>query len=136
MLTWDRTLDWVLYRTHYNVAEVTIRFRLTKPSADELAVLRRCLPGLRDVAPASVRAMIGERGHYSPGVMPTPDARMLIEVAEAHGLRADAVNASYVGYVPVDRVSGLAWFIENEAQSMAVIREMLAAGITVQEVEA
>jgi hypothetical protein len=82
ILTWDRSHDWVLQRFWNDLTLVRIQFRQGSPSVAELAALRRCLPQFRHTAPATVRAMIGDSRVFELGVLPTPEARRLIERAQ------------------------------------------------------
>jgi hypothetical protein len=70
------------------------------------------------------------------GVFPAPEARQLIEEAQAEGLEVVAESASSVGYLPVDRTTGCVWLIEDAAEALAVVQAMLAAGVPVQDIEA
>jgi hypothetical protein len=134
MLAWDRTHDWELQRFWGDRTRVTIQFRQQRPSVAELASVRRCLPQYRHMAPATVRATIGESGELPLGELFTPDALELIKAAEEQGLRVVAERASFVSYLPFDRTTGCAWLIEDEAEAAEVARAMLAAGVPVREV--
>jgi hypothetical protein len=136
MLTWDRSHDYVLHRLWNDLTRVTIRFRNSPPLVHELAALRRCLPQFRDMSPRCVRETIGASQELSFAEMPTPDARRLMEAAQAEGLEVVAQSASFVSYLPFDRTTGRAWLIEDGAEAAAVAQEMLAAGVPVQDVEA
>jgi hypothetical protein len=136
MPVWDKTHDWVLIRSWNDLTRVTILFQQVPPSVAELVAIRRCLPQCRHMAPARVRAAVGEPGALPLGVLPSPEARQLIQVAEAQGLRVVAEGASVVCCLPFDRTTGCAWLIEDEAEAVAVLQAMLAAGAPVQDVEA
>src|SRR5262245_11770109 len=135
MMTWDRSHDYVLHRFWNDLTRVTIRFREAPPSVQELVALRRCLPQFRDVAPATLRGQIGDSRQLSLGEMPTPEARSVIEAAQAQGLEVVAESAAFVSYLPFDRTTGCAWLIEDDAEAAAVARAMLKEGVPVQDVE-
>ena len=88
------------------------------------------------MAPAAVRAAIGESDMLPLGVLPSPEARQVIRATEAAGLRVAAEGASRVSYLPFDRTTGCAWLIEDDAEAAAVAQAMLAAGVPVRSVEA
>lgn len=136
MLAWDRTHDWVLERFFHDQTRVTIQFQLARPSVAELAAVRRCSPQFQHLAPAAVRATIGESGLLQLGVLPSPEARELIRAAEAQGLRVIAECASCVSYLPHNLTTGSAWLIEDDAEAAEVARAMMAAGVPVRDVEA
>src|SRR5438067_8528983 len=136
MLTWDRSHDYVLHRFWNDLTRVTIRFHNAPPSVHELVALRRCLSQFRDVAPATLRDQIGDSRDLSLGEMPTPEARRVIEAAQAQGLEVGAESASFVSYLPYDRTTGCAWLIEDDAEASAIAQAMLATGVPVQDVEA
>src|SRR5690349_13999066 len=121
MLSWDRTHDWVLERFWHDLTRVTIQFRQAPPSVAELVAVRRCLPQFRHMAPAAVRAMIGETRVLPLGVLTSPEARELIQTAEAEGLTVLAEGASQVSYVPFDRTTGCAWLIEDEVEAATMV---------------
>jgi hypothetical protein len=133
---WDRTHDWVLHRHWDDLTRVTIRFPTGKPSLAELVAVRHCLPQFRYLAPAAVQETIGDRGELSLGVLPTSEANSIVEGAREEGLEVVTADASFVSYLPEDRTDGCVWVIEDEAQSQAVAKSMLAAGIPVQDEEA
>ena len=135
MRPWDRSHDWILQRFWNDQLRVCIRLRHQPPSVAELAALRRCLPQLRDTAPAAVRAMIGNSGILALGVLPTPEARQLIDRAQSEGLEVIGESASFVNYLPYDRTNGCAWLIEDDAEAAAVAQAMLAAGVPIQEIQ-
>jgi hypothetical protein len=80
--------------------------------------------------------MVSASGVLDLGALPTPEARHLIEKAQAEGLEAVAERASFVSYLPYDRTTGCAWLIEDDAEAWAVAQAMLAAGVPVENVEA
>src|SRR5580692_9510375 len=108
MLDWDPSHDWVLYRSRRDLTRVTVQFRDTSPSVIELAGLRRYVSHLRDTPPAALRDAVGIYGMLTLGTLPTPDARRLIDAAEAQGLKVVAERFSVVGYLPIDRTTGCA----------------------------
>jgi hypothetical protein len=136
MLDWDRTHDWELVEVYHDLTRVAIQFRQAAPSLTELLAVRRCLPQFRHMAPEAVRAVIGESGGLPLGVLPSPEARELIRMAEAVGLRVMAEGASAVGYLPFDRTTGCGMLIENDEEAAALVQEMLAAGVPIRHVEA
>jgi hypothetical protein len=133
MLSWDRSHDYVLHRFWNDLTRVTIRFGAAPPSAQEIVALRRCLPQFRNIAPAALRDQIGDSQQLSLGEL--PEARRLIEAAEAQGLAVVAECASCVSYLPYDRTTGCLWLIENDAEAAAVAEAMLREGVPVQNVE-
>ncbi len=135
MLTWDHSHDYVLCRFWNDLTRVTIRFQVSPPSVQELAAIRRSLPEFRNMAPAAVRGRIGDSQQLSLGVLPTPEARRVIESAQAEGLEVIAESASFVSYLPFDRTTGCAWLIEDDEEAAAVAQAMLEAGVPVQDVE-
>lgn len=112
---------------------VTICFADSRPSLSEFAAVRRSLPEFRDAAPATLKEKIGESGTLQLGVMPTDEARKIVQELQSQGLRVVAEDASEVGYLPLDRTIGCAWLIENKVESEAIVQEMLAAGVPVQD---
>jgi hypothetical protein len=136
MLTWDRSHDYVLHRFWNDLTRVTIRFQASPPSVQELAAIRRCLPEFRNMAPAVVRGRMGDSPELSLGVLPTPEARRLIEWAQAEGLEVIGESASFASFLPFDRTTGCAWLIEDDSEAAAVAKAMLEAGVPVQDVEA
>lgn len=60
----------------------------------------------------------------------------MIEAAQAEALEVVAESASFVSYLPYDRTTGCAWLIEDPAMAAAVARDMLDAGVPVQDIEA
>lgn len=136
MLTWDRSHDFVLHRIWNDLTRVTIRFRAPSPSLQELAAIRRCLPEFRNTSPAEVRHRIGDSQELLLGVLPTREARRVIDSAQSEGLQAIPESASYVSYLPFDRTTGCAWLIEDDDEAAAVAQAMLEAGVPVQDVEA
>ena len=136
MLTWDRSHEYVLHRFWNDLMRITIRFQASPPSVQELAAIRRCLPEFRYMAPAAVRGRIGGSPELSLGVLPTPEARRVIESAQAEGLEVIGESVSFVSYLPFDRTTGCAWLIEDDTEAAAVAKAMLEAGVPVQDVEA
>jgi hypothetical protein len=136
MLTWDRSHDYVLHRFWNDLTRVKIRFRSAPPSVQELVALRRSLPQFRDVAPAALRGQIGDSQELPLGKMPTPEARRVIEAAQAQGLEVVAESASFVSHLPYDRTTGCAWLIEDDAEAAAVAQAMLQEGVPVEDIEA
>jgi len=136
MLAWDRSHDWILHRSWHDLTRVAVDFRQASPSVAQLVALRRCLPQCRDAAPAALRAKIANSGTYSLGVLPSPEARQLIESLQKQGLEVVAESASFVSYLPIDCTTGCAWLIEDEADAVAVAHAMLEAGIRVESIEA
>jgi hypothetical protein len=88
------------------------------------------------MAPAVVRGRIGDSRKLSLGVLPTPEARRVIEQAQTEGLEVIGESASFVSYLPFDRTTGCAWLIEDDTEAAAVAKAMLEAGVPVQDVEA
>jgi hypothetical protein len=136
MLTWDCSHDYVLHRFWHDLTRVTIRFKVSPPSVQELASIRRCLPEFRNMAPAAARERIGDSRELSLGVLPTQEARRVLEWAQAEGLEVIGESASFASYLPFNRTTGCAWLIEDDTEAAAVLKAMLEAGIPVQDVKA
>jgi hypothetical protein len=135
MLDWDRSHDWVLHRHWHDLTRVIVRFRRWPPTVAELAALRRCLPHFRDMPPTAVRATIPSSGVLELGIVPTPNARRWIEALQAEGVEVVAKSMSFVSYLPIDRTTGSAWLIDDTAKADAVVRAMLAEGVSVDNFE-
>lgn len=135
MLEWDRSHDWVLERFWHDRTHVVIQLRQAPPSVAELVAVRRCLPQFRDMPPADLRAMIGDAGMLSLGVLPTAQAQQLIQAIEAQGLQVVTEDASRASYLPHNRTTQSARRIDDEAAAAALVREMLAAGVPVNNRE-
>ena len=134
MLTWDRTHDWELKRFLNDRIRVTIQFRQRVPSVTELAAIRQCLPQFRHMAPAALRAEIGESGVLLLGDLPSDEAMKVVQAAESQGLHVVSEDVSFVSYLPFDRTTGCAWLIEDDAEASAVTQAMLASGVPVRDV--
>jgi hypothetical protein len=135
MRIWDDTHNWVLQRFWKDLTRVSIRFEKSRPTVRELGALRRCLPQFQNTPLLALREKIGEIAALQLGIMPTPEARVLIDAARKYGLHAIAESASRVSYLPLDCTTGCAWLIEDEDQSAAVAQAMLAAGVPVRDIE-
>ena len=83
---WDTSHDWVLHCYWHDPTRVYISFKHCPPSVSELAALRRCVLQIRDMPPRAVRASIADSGKLALGVLPTLEARQLVESAKAEGL--------------------------------------------------
>jgi hypothetical protein len=132
MFEWDRSHDWVLKCFESDRAELTIRFEGGRPSLRELAALRRYLPGFRDVPPATARARAGDRGRLELGDLPGPEARRLWDELRRAGLQAELHNTSGVSYLPLDRTTGAALIVEDDAEAQRLAEEMIRAGVPVE----
>jgi hypothetical protein len=134
MFEWDRSHDWVVQRYHSDRAELTVLFEVGRPSVRELAALRRCLPAIRDIPPSAARARSGHQGRLELGEMPGPEARRLLCELRRVGLRAELRVTSTVSYLPLDRTTGTALIVENDADATRLAEQMIQAGIPVQEI--
>src|SRR5260370_14159124 len=135
MVAWDHLQDWVLQRFWPDRTRVAILFRQRPPSVADLLAVRRCLPQFRDKPPAVIRALVPDSGVLALGVLPTPEARRLIEAAKGEGLDVVAESASFVSYLPYDRTTRCAWLIEDEAEAAAITQSMLAACVPRPDIE-
>jgi hypothetical protein len=72
----------------------------------------------------------------SLGAMSSPEARRLIATVEGQELQVVAEDASFVSYLPIDRTTGCAWLLEDDAEMAAIAIEMLRLGVPVQDIEA
>src|SRR5687767_1899488 len=120
MLAWDRSHDWILQRCPRSLTRITIHFSQKSPTVTELAALRRCFPEFREMPPAMLRARLGDSGMLSLVEMSTREARPLVQAARKEGLRVVDEGRSYVSYLPIDRTTGCALLIEDEAEMQAV----------------
>jgi hypothetical protein len=137
MLAWDRSHSWVVQRYYNDRSRVKIRFEKGLPSVTELIAIRKLLPKFRDIAPASLRSLIGASGELClEEMMSMTEVRRLVEVARRQGLVAVAEDASFVSYLPFDQTTNCAWLIENDAEALAVAKAMIAEGVPVQDVYA
>src|SRR5262245_43147528 len=115
MFDWDHTHDWVVQCFASDRAELTVVFADARPALRELAALRQCLPEFRDVPPAIARARAGTDGRLALGELHGPEARRLLDDLRRAGLRAELRNTSGVSYLPLDRTTGAALIVEDEA---------------------
>lgn len=134
MISWDSSHDWEVQRYFHELTRVTIRFVQNVPSMNELLKVRQCLPQFRNTPPAELRASIHD-GCLPLGELPTREARVVIERAEAAGLLVHAECASFISYLPFDRTTGCALLIENEIEAREVAKEMMAVGFPVKDIE-
>ena len=81
-----------------------------------------------------MREEFGSSPELSLGEIPTFEARPLIESLKAQGFEVAAQSRSFVSYLPIDQTTGCAWLIEEDAEVARVVEEMLAAGVSVQDV--
>jgi phosphatidylserine/phosphatidylglycerophosphate/cardiolipin synthase-like enzyme len=134
MLEWDRTHDWVVHCFESDRAELTVLFDGARPALRELAALRRCLPEFRDLPPATARARAGADGRLALGELPGPEARRLSDDLRRAGLRAELRNTSAVTYLPLDRTTGAALIVEDDAEARRLAEQMIRAGVPVERV--
>jgi hypothetical protein len=132
MFQWNRTHDWVLQCFETDRADLTVLFDGARPSLRELAALRRCLPEFRHLPPAATRNRAGTSGRLELGELPGPEARRLVEDLQHAGLRTELRNTSCVSYLPLDRTTGAALIVEDEAESRRLAADMMRAGIPVE----
>jgi len=133
MLDWDRTHDWVLQRFSSDRAELMVLFEASQPSLRELMALRQCLPSFKDIPPAAARAQAGSSGQLELGELPGPEARRLQSKLQRVGVRSEVRVTSRVSYTPLDRTTGLAWLIEDEADAARIAVQMIQAGVPVED---
>jgi hypothetical protein len=131
MIDWERTHDWLLHCFAHDLAQLTILFDHDRPSLRELMALRKSLPEFGDLSPAAARERARAIGRVALEEMWGPEARRLAVRLQHAGLRTEIRNTSYISYLPIDRTTGAALLIEDEAESRRVTDEMLRAGIPV-----
>jgi hypothetical protein len=134
MFDWDRAHDWVLQRYASDRAELTVLFAGSRASLRELAALRRCLPGLRDQSPAVARARTGTEGRYELGELPGSEARRIRDMLKGAGLTVEFRNMSNVSYLPLDRTTGTALIVEDDAEMSLLAQQMIQAGVRVVDI--
>ena len=83
-----------------------------------------------------------EPGHESRGAgsrlelgkLPGPEARRLLDDLRRAGLRTELRNRSRVSYLPLDRTTGTALLVEDEAEAQRLVQDMIRAGVPVKRV--
>jgi hypothetical protein len=136
MVEWERNHDWVLHRVFHELTSLTIQFAVEKPSVKELIALRQCLPKFRDTPPAALRGMIGDSGTLDLGLLAERDARGIMKMLQAEGLKFVARDASTISYLPEDKTLKSVLLIEDDVEAARIAEEMLAAGVPVEDIEA
>ena len=134
MVEWERAHNWVLQRFQSDRAELTIFFAALCPSIRELMAVRRYLPAFQDRPPADVRASVGDSGRLELGILPGPQARLLFGQLRGAGLKAEMRVTSCVTYMPFDRTLGSVLLIEDRKEAEQLVKEMTAAGVSIQDI--
>ena len=133
-MTWDRSLHWVLVRTHHHQFDVSVV--LDNPlSAPELAAIRKLSPDLQETPISELKSRLSGQTSFSLGTMNGQRCRDLDSVAQQLGLRLHTTNSSFTSYLPIDKTNDQMWLIEDEDEAKRIADEMIAAGIEVQDCE-
>ena len=135
MADWDRNRDWVVHRTRWKRTSLLLSFAGGGPTARELQALRAVVSELREQPPAEILDAIGPTGVLCLDDRAASEADRIASELQRAGLRVRVEDASYDGYLPVDRASGDAWLIEDDAEAKRIGLEMLEAGFPVVESE-
>ncbi len=86
------------------------------------------------MSPAAARAFAGTGGRLELGEFPGPQARRLLDQLGGAGLRTELRVTSGVSYLPLDRTTGAALIVEDNAEARILAEEMIRAGVPVERV--
>jgi kynureninase len=135
MIYWERSHEWVLYKTYYCRTSITIYFQQDTPSVAEMFAVRKCLPQFCNIPLAELRESIAKVGSLFLGEMDTREAREIITVTRNAGLNTIEKSRSFISYLPHDLTTNHALIIEDEVESQSVAAEMIKAGIPIKLIE-
>src|ERR1700753_1029945 len=102
MDTWDRSHQWVIYRTRHDLRRVSVRFVQSVPSVIELAALRSCFAQFRDLSPSEIKAAVVD-SVVLVGVFAGREVWALKEKGIPAHLRLIVEDASVDSYLPFDK---------------------------------
>ena len=131
--SWDPSRDWVVHRTMHERAQLTVVFDTTPPATSTMRALRILRPGLGQMQPARLKALLGSESRFDLGVFSTGEARSIAERAAQLGLGVELIDRSWFSSLPIDRSTNQALLIEDDAELERVVSEMIAAGVPVLE---
>jgi hypothetical protein len=136
MASWDRSHEYVVHRTFHERTQLTIHFAAGAPTVAELVAVRKCLPNFGNMNPSAFRALIGDTGSVSLGVLETRQAREIVKWAPTEGLKIVAENASFVTYRIHDVTLNCTLPLADEGELQSIAEAMIAAGVLVSTIEA
>lgn len=136
MATWNRDEEWVLQRFRDDRAKLRVTLSNGVPLSRQLADLRRCFPPLQLISPAKLQERIGPSGIIDLGEMAGREAIAIANRLQQCGIHCEREAKSVVNYLPVNKTRKVAWIIEDPQEADAIIREMISAGVPIEDTEA
>ena len=134
-MTWDRSLNWVLVKTHHHQFDVSVILD-TPLSAQSLAAIRKLVPELQNTQISDLRSKLNGQSAVHIGTVNGQQCRDLDSAAQQFGLRLAITNTSFTSYLPIDKSNESMWLIEDDSQAARIAAEMIAAGVPVEHCEA
>lgn len=133
---WDGTQPcWTLLRIRRVVSAMTVLFDAQGPRRRELQVLRRTVPGWRDMSARQAVRQLWGRPSVELGEFDHSAARRLVTALEGHGLRVREEVTERTTYLPYNEKSHYALIIENAATLREVVAEAMRRGVPVRRAD-
>ena len=135
MESWDKSEEWVLKQFFRHASQIYAVLSPPEPLSAQLAQLRRCFPPLRSLSPRELRARIDASGAIDLGEMSGREAVALTRVLEREGIQYRREDRSSISYLPVNKTRNSALIIEDPQEAEIIAKQMIEAGIPVEDVE-
>ena len=135
MELWDKSEEWVLKRFFRHASQVYVVLSVAEPLSVQLAQLRRCFPPLRSLSPQQLRAKIDASGAIDLGEMSEREAVALAGELDRAGIQYRRDDRSSIGYLPMNKTRNGALIIEDPQEAEVIAKQMIEAGIPVEDVE-
>lgn len=133
-VTWDRTRDWLIQRSHHYELALVVVFQSTQPSLEELTQARKLRPEFSNEPPTAFRRRIAN-GRLDLGVLPAAEGRAVATFASTLGLTVETRATAQTVYLFKDRAASAVLLVEDQEESERIASEMLAAGVPMVDVE-
>jgi hypothetical protein len=111
-----------------------VQFAAARPTIEELVAVRKAFPEFANIAPAALLAQLGDTGQLDLGERGGIEAHALRAAAMRVGLTATLENMTRIEFSIIDESGPSVWLIEDEAELLRTVQEMIAAGVKVVQV--
>jgi hypothetical protein len=128
--------EWIVQRTRRDLRRITISVPSSPSPALLIARLRSIIPELSTTHPSVILDRVRNHGFLDLGTLDGRDAYRIASALKANGIDFSSVDASTTHLFPVNRVRGYATIIEDNCESEAFCRDLIARGAVIEEVEA
>jgi hypothetical protein len=133
---WDGSDEWGLMAIYNPQSSLKISFAGSQATIKEIIAVRKLIVAYQNTPAIEIKSLFQNKQEIDLGIMPSIEARRIIDRARQLNLEIIATDVSVTNYLPIHLKTNAGLIIEDDDLARRVIEKMLQSGVgAIQHIE-